>query len=221
MPLHDLRHNLNVPIVYYAVLCYTMIMKDLSEELSAVLRTAEERVLDIVARAAAKRDYAMIDRARSLAERLRALGAAEQLPPTTTKAEAAKRKRRTSGKQNPRASASANYPKFTVANGSLYKIGWSKKKSAEYAHRVPLERAQEVIGVLDQLSEKVSGVVSTEEILGSKEYQITQVPSYQAYVVLALLKREKIIISAGRDGYQLPGGIHPQADSLLHSLEDK
>ncbi len=50
---------------------------------------------------------------------------------------------------------------------------------------------------------------------------MAQVPSYQAYVVLALLKREKIIISAGRDGYHLPGGIYPQADSLLHSLKDK
>ena len=38
---------------------------------------------------------------------------------------------------------------------------------------------------------------------------------------LTLLKREKIIISAGRDGYHLPGGIYPQADSLLHSLKDK
>lgn len=36
---------------------------------------------------------------------------------------------------------------------------------------------------------------------------MAQVPSYQAYVVLALLKREKIIISAGRDGYRLPGDI--------------
>lgn len=39
------------------------------------------------------------------------------------------------------------------------------------------------------------------------EFQMAQVPSYQAYVVLALLKREKIIISAGRDGYRLPGDI--------------
>lgn len=198
-----------------------MIMKDLSEELSAVLRAAEESVLNIVARAAEQRDYAMIDRARSLAERLRALEAAEQPPPKTTKAETAKRKRRTSGKKNSRASASGDYPKFTVANGSLYKIGWSKKKSAEYVHRVPLEHAQEVTSVLDQLSEKVSGVVSTEEILESNEFQMTRVPSYQVYVVLALLKRQKVIISAGRDGYRLSGGICRKADSLFHSLEDK
>lgn len=204
--------------VYYSLLWYIVNMKDLNEELSVLLRTAEESVLDIVARAAAQRDYTMLDKARSVAERLRALEAAEQPRPT---AELAKRKRRTSGKGKPRNLARGDYPKFTVTNGSLYKIGWSKKKNNEYTHRITIERVHEVIGALDQLSQKVSGVVSGEDILESGEMQMAHVPSYQVYLVLALLKREKIINSAGRDGYRLPDGIFPQADSLLHSLEGK
>ena len=196
-----------------------MHMKLLSDELSAVLRTAEESVLDIVARAAAERDYAMIDKARSLAERLRALEKAEQSQLTNARAEPAKKQRRMAGKRKARESSDDNYPKFKVANDSLYKIGWSKKKGAEYTHRVPLERARKIIGVLDQLSQKVSGVISTEKILGSDELQTASIPSYQTYNVLALLKREKIIVSAGRDGYQLPTGIFRQADSLLCKLE--
>ena len=172
--------------------------------------------MDIVAKAAAERNYEIIARALALAERLRKLDPAEELSPTI-----AKKKRRLSAKKNHKTSKNEDYPKFTVANGSLYKIGWSKKKDAEYLHRVPIERARQIIGALDQLSTRVDGVLSTEGILDSKEFQMIPFPSYQVYLVLALLKREKIVVSAGRDGYRLPDNICEYATSLLGSLEGK
>ncbi len=200
------------------------VWRNLNDDLSNVLRAAEEDVLEIVALAAKDCDYAMIDKARAVAERLRSLNpdlslaSAVKVEQEERKPAGSKKVRRKS-KSGAKKKPTGSYPKFEVANGSLFKIGWSKRKGTEYTHRVPLNRAKEVIEVLDKLSEKVSGIISTEKILESEEFMMAQVPSYQVYLVLALLRQEKIIVASGRDGYSLPSGIYSQADSLFHTLE--
>jgi hypothetical protein len=106
-----------------------------------------------------------------------------------------------------------------VGNGSLYKIGWSKKNNEEYVHRVPIGVVDSVGSVLQQLSESTQPV-SSDKILESQFLkEAGDPPSYQVYIVLAYLKDRGVISSYGREGFHLPTDIHARLNGQLTEEE--
>jgi len=193
-------------------------MNDVNKTLATVLATAETGVLEIIAVAAASGDYAAIDRARAVAERLRdinrEMGATAKMvgpsQPASTKT------RRKARKKTPK---KGEYPRFHIADESLYKVGWSKKKSDEYVHRVPIGTVKNISGALTQLS-ATQGPVSSEQILESDFLKDAgNPPSYQVYTVLAFLKERGIIASTGREGFRLTSNIDSRTSELLRQEE--
>lgn len=189
-------------------------MNDVNKTLATVLATAETGVLEIIAVAAASGDYAAIDRARAVAERLRdinrEMGATAKMvgpfQPASTK---------TRRKARKKTIKKGEYPRFHIADESLYKVGWSKKKGDEYVHRVPISTVKNISGALTQLS-ATQGPVSSEQILDSDFLKDAgNPPSYQVYTVLAFLKERGIIASTGREGFRLTSNIDSLTSELL------
>lgn len=194
-------------------------MHDMEKKLATVLANAEAGVLEIIAAAAASRDYAAIDRARAIAERLRdinrevnaGLRVAGSPPPVYMRTQ--RKKRKTTPKKG-------EYPRFKVVDGSLFKIGWSKKKGDEYIHRVPIDSVKNISGALEQFS-AIQGPVSSEQILESDFLKDAgNPPSYQVYIVLAFLKERGIIASTGREGFRLSSNIGSRTNELLRQEEE-
>lgn len=189
-------------------------MNDVKKTLATVLATAETGVLEIIAVAAASGDYAAIDHARAVAERLRDINKdmdamakmVEPSQPASTKT------RRKAQKTTPK---KGKYPRFHIADESLYKVGWSKKKGDEYVHRVPIGTVKNISGALTQLS-ATQGPVSSEQILDSDFLKDAgNPPSYQVYTVLAFLKERGVIASTGREGFRLTSNIDTRTNELL------
>jgi hypothetical protein len=110
----------------------------------------------------------------------------------------------------------ANYPKFLRDREELVKIGWSKKQKAEYRHKAP---KAVVLLVAQALQKKGAGSehFTFEELLPFRDRGAgADVPSYQAYMVLAWLRQENLIVQHGRQGYSLPLNIN-----LMDALEER
>lgn len=185
-------------------------MSEIEKNITEILVEAEASVLAVLVAAAASGDYAGIDHARAIAEKLRAIignvdagsKAAERSPAVYA------RKRKKNRKRTPK---KGEYPRFKIEDGSLYKTGWSKKKADKYVHRVPISRVKKIGQALDHLAGG-SDPVSAEQILESEFLkEAGSPPSYQIYIVLAFLKDRGVITSVGREGFLLPilpsGGI--------------
>ncbi len=193
-------------------------MNDLEKQIATVLATAEAGVLEVIAAAAESGDYAAIDRARAIAERLRDISRSTSAGtkvagvPSPVHMQTPRKKRKPTPKKG-------EYPRFNVTDGSLFKIGWSKKKGDQYIHRVPISTVKNISGALEQLSASV-GPVSTEKILDSVFLKDAgNPPSYQVYIVLAFLKERGIIASTGREGFRLSANIASRTSELLRQEE--
>jgi len=188
-------------------------MNSVENTIAKIIADAEAAVLKVLAEAAASGDYAAIDRARGIAEKLRAIGEGVSQKSNAAKSSPAperkKRKRRT------KAAKKDGYPQFNVKSESLYKIGWSKKKNDKYIHRVPIGVVNSIGDVLQHLSES-SQPVSSDQILESRFLkEAGEPPSYQVYIVLAFLKDRGVISSFGREGFHLPADINSRLNELL------
>jgi hypothetical protein len=98
--------------------------------------------------------------------------------------------------------AVATYPKFARLQNELVKIGWSKKGKKEYQHKAPRQ-------VIDLLLDRVievgasGSLFTTEDVFPLHGNDDSEVPSYQAYLALAWLKRLGLLVQHGRQGYAL------------------
>jgi hypothetical protein len=113
-------------------------------------------------------------------------------------------------------SKKATYPKFRRERDELVKIGWSKKEKAEYRHKAP---KAVVLAVAEGLQKRgASGERYTfEELLPFRDRDTQmELPSYQAYLVLAWLRKEGLIVQHGRQGYSLPLNIN-----LIDAVEER
>ena len=193
-------------------------MNDVENRLATILSTAEARILEVIADAAANGDYAAIDRARAMAERLRDINRDATTTSSVAQDPKPTRRRSTKKKQKPHPKKGA-YPRYEVADGSLFKIGWSKKKGDQYVHRVPITTVRHISSALEQLSITEEPVTS-EQILESKVLRDAgNPPSYQVYVVLAYLKDRDVITSIGREGFRLSSSIASRTNELLRDEE--
>jgi hypothetical protein len=105
-----------------------------------------------------------------------------------------------------RKAARGEYPKFLREGEELLKIGWSKRTWATYRHKAPKRILDLVAQAL--LGQGKSGTrFAMEEVLPIRDPKSTMdVPSYQAYLILAWLRKEKMVVQHGREGYSLKPG---------------
>ena len=108
------------------------------------------------------------------------------------------------------------YPKFLRDAEELVKIGWSKRTWATYRHKAP----KRVVNLVAQalLGKGKSGVrFAMEQVLPIRDPEgAIDVPTYQAYLTLAWLRKEKLVVQHGREGYSL----RPQAN-LIDAIEER
>jgi hypothetical protein len=95
------------------------------------------------------------------------------------------------------------YPQFLREGEELVKVGWSKRKRSEYRHKAPKRLVMLVARAIERAA------VNGERIVMEKAFPVSDpelggdVPSYQAYLTLAWLRKEKLINQHGRQGYSL------------------
>jgi hypothetical protein len=100
-------------------------------------------------------------------------------------------------------STKREYPKFLRDGEELLKIGWSKREKKAYRHKAPKRIVLLVSQALQHAGQRAQRVVM-EQVLPIRDPQTeTDVPTYQAYLSLAWLRKEKLIVQHGRQGYTL------------------
>ena len=98
-----------------------------------------------------------------------------------------------------------SYPRFERAADKLVKVAWSKRHRAEYEHKAPRGVAETLIETIRK--RKGEGTkFETTDVLPLKDGAHRDIPSYQAYLALAWLRQEGIVIKHGRDQYSLKAG---------------
>lgn len=91
------------------------------------------------------------------------------------------------------------YPKFETQEERLIKIGWSKRDGSEYEHKAEKDI---VSAVTLYLAEIPKGRIFRMDERLPVEVDGTEVPLYQAYLVLAWLRNLGLVSKQGKDGYQ-------------------
>jgi len=120
-------------------------------------------------------------------------------PESSTKSN---KKRRRKGRRS-EAKRRGAYPRFVRHKDELIKIGWSRRQRREYRHRAPKR-------VVDALATRLSNcgaaskLFTTEDIFPLPGDGGQEVPSYQAYLCLAWLRKEGLVLMRGRQGYTVP-----------------
>lgn len=177
----------------------------------ALLRETETKLRGLVSIAATSGDYTSVVEitawARTLTELVKT-AQAELTPVTAIPSSAPEIGNAAVGEVTKQVSSRAwrrAYPKFFRQQNELIRIAWSKREKEEYRHKASL-------GVLKTLAERMAQqtangrrVFSTEHLLpldGADRGE--EVPNYQAYACIALLKQTGLIKQHGRRGYSIP-----------------
>lgn len=92
------------------------------------------------------------------------------------------------------------FPKFETERDRLIKIGWSKKDKIPYEHRAAKDLVRTVSLHLAEVPDK--DLFKMDDLLPIRLDDDSEVPSYQAYLVLAWLRYIGLIDKQGKDGYQ-------------------
>ena len=188
-------------------------------EAEQALLECEKKLRDLMARASSSGLYSDVDELMNLARSVGRLvennptennnssttsAPALQVAPSVTASGRNKKTRRVK---------TSKYPKFVRSRSDLIKIGWSKKEKKEYQHRAPWSVVQSLTRHLNNLRGQE---FTTEDILPLEGTDGAEIPSYQAYLCLAWLRMEGVIVKDGRQGYFIPGGndVVQQAEKL-------
>lgn len=172
------------------------------ERAAEILRQAETSLRELVSAAVADGDYASVLRvaawAKALSDLIKDIPATRQatrqpvVPPQTS----------TPGNQK-QATPKPTYPRFLRQGDHLVRIAWSKKEKAEYIHKTPRAVMQATVEALAAAG-RDGRIFSTKDFVPLHDSEGTEVPSYQVYVVIALLKQLAMIDQHGRQGYSIP-----------------
>lgn len=95
---------------------------------------------------------------------------------------------------------------FRESDGNLVKIGWSKKSRAEYEHKAPRDAMSAVVRTMAEAGKNRRRFVMEKLMPFRDQVSGAPVPDYQAYIVLAWLRSEGVVIQHGRQGYTLSNG---------------
>ncbi len=207
----------------------------------AIIRRAEGELRELLLRSAGESDYENVrllaDWAQQLRQMSQQIDSPNGLPdaggePTTQPLAASiadssragtrvngrsiRVKVRRSRKQSKGKAAKGAYPQFFREGDELVKLGWSKRQKAVYRHKAP-KRVVLLVGQALQRTAKNGDHFVMDQILPIRDPESdAEVPSYQAYLSLAWLRKEKVIIQHGRQGYSLPSDT-----DLPHAVEER
>ena len=204
-------------------------MNCLSLRIESILTRAEEELRELIGEAGLGGDYEAVGLSRDAAVQIREIrdslcdsksvgdiGGAQLEPefrPSSARSQRStkKRRKRTGGN-------SGEYPKFFTRNGTLCKVGWSKKAKKEYLHKVPKDAFDRTVTAITSLSESSKNPFTAEQVVERTEQGGCEVPAYQVYVILALLREKKALHREGREGYIAGGDLGTAAAAAWTSL---
>ena len=188
------------------------------KQISAILSEAEKALQKVIAEAAGAGRYAVVDAARVAASGVRQIRLGAGTASTGRSSNRGSRPRANKRKRGGR-SPKADYPKFLVRNGVLVRLGWSKRKKTEYAHKVPRAAFDSIVEVCAGLARSGRGPFPAEEVVRLANAQgHDQIPAYQVYVVIGLLRQEGSIEQVGREGYEFPPDLMEHAQSAWEKV---
>lgn len=175
------------------------------------MRQAEANLRELVSTAASAGDYASVVKIAAWA---RAIGnMVKEVPAMAAPASAGvgapvavkdqTRSSKSTKVSKPGRGPSVAYPRFLRQDDQLVRIAWSKRKKKEYRHKAPYAVLQALVKVMSELG-KDGRIFSTEDLLPIQDTDGNEVPSYQAYVGIALLKHTSLLDQHGRQGYSIP-----------------
>lgn len=104
--------------------------------------------------------------------------------------------------------AKREYPKFFRDGEQLLKVGWSKRARKTYHHKAPKRVVLLACQALQQAGADGRRLVMEQVLPIHDPQHETDIPSYQAYVVVAWLRKERLIVQHGRQGYSLPPNVN-------------
>lgn len=118
--------------------------------------------------------------------------------------------------RRPRKKSKKDYPQYTVRSGALVKIGLSRNRRDVYEHTVPRTEFDAVIERLGQL-------VGRKHFSADDVIDKVSCPSYQAYIVISLLKDRGLLAVPRRGMYAFtrPKNFLGEAGALWDSLEQR
>ena len=189
------------------------------DKIKTILSGAEQHLRELIIEAAREGDYLGVDTARDLAVSVNQL--INRLSDGETSTKKSMIKNEIKGKKVSRAKKRAGlkkktpsgYPKFTVRDDTLVRIGWSKKEKREYQHKVPKSLFDLTIKTMGDLAKSRNGPFMAEEIVEHiNENNSESVPGYQVYVVIGFLREKGCIKQEGREGYRIPVDIYKKAE---------
>lgn len=190
-----------------------------------ILTKAESELREAIAEAARAGDYRAVDLGRSVAVEVQELcekiaGHSDRFAKSAgdgTKKLEGKRHRKILKRNKPE-----GLPRFEVRNGSLLKIGWSRKQRCEYSHKVPKVAYDGIVAAMAGLAKVGNGPFTAEimiERLNKTKEEI--MPAYQVYVVVAALRAWNVISQIGREGYKIPADVAEKAQNMWTEVTAK
>lgn len=179
---------------------------------------AERNLREVIAEAAQAGDYHSVDVARGAALEMRRLREHLQGPPNVQNPQSSDTSQHFTSKRKGQKSA---YPKFEVRNGTLIRVGWSKKNRREYTHKAPKTVFEQTIKAMASLGQTRNGTVMAEQIIEQLESTSSEhIPSYQVYTVLGLLRDRDCIQKIGNEGYRWPEQLEDNARKVWAEFSD-
>lgn len=187
-----------------------------------LLRECESEIRGLIELALSERRYEEISALAELAAALAALAAptpsaesdghVEGRPPgvpgplKSEEVRATTRRTKAKGARPP----AGQYPRFERRSDRLVKIGWSKADRSEYEHKASRGAVRSVLKKLGESSGE-TGYFKLDDVLPVTGADGAEVPSYQAYLVVAWLRELGVIERLGNEGYRL---VNPTDDAL-------
>lgn len=190
---------------------------DTAKRAAEVLRDTEQRLRDLMGEAVASGEYDMVVQLTELAKGVSALATWPEGPPVSPVAKSAVQVVNTlpapvplqsgvpcryAGKPTPRKRKDKRvYPRFYRQNDSLVKVAWSKREKKEYEHKAPWRVVEGLAAALTRQGAN-GRLFTSEDILPLSDVSDgSEVPSYQAYLALAWMRAEELLVQHGRRGY--------------------
>ena len=101
--------------------------------------------------------------------------------------------------------ASREFPRFEKERDRLVKIGWSTRDRRSYEHRAPRAAVAAVAAEVSKAG-RAGRLFAVEDVLPVKLPSGEEIPSYQVYLTLGLLRHLGLVERKGKDGYALANG---------------
>lgn len=196
-----------------------------TQDARGILADAEKALRELMQREIDEHRYGEIAEVARLADGLARLlrGAPAPAPATRPRKGAPlKQRKANSARRGPAPAKAKNYPRFERDGARLIKVGWSKKAREEYEHRAPRNAVAAFVSHLISRVEPGKTFVM-EDLFPVPDDAGDEVPAYQAYLTLALLRDLGAIEKKGRDGYVVvPGQIETaEFNSLWERIPER